>query len=508
MLRIPASFTRRIRSGIGSDDSWFVWPDTCPSEDGMNRLRTLGFLAAMIGTTALTASYSRAEDAASTPQTVAPSATQTTGADEAVDDGLLSADELDELFAPVALYPDALLAQVLLAATYPLDVVKANLFLERNKGKSPKELSDLVSAQIWPEPVKALAAGFPDLIGRMIEHIDWTEMAGNALIAQTDDSLASIQRLRAQAKLNGYLEDNQAMNVEEDPDSGNLTISSASPDIVYVPQYTETVYTTPAPANPVYVTDGSNWDDWLMTGAIVWGGAILIDEIFDDDHWDEDWGDYWHGGGGNGNHIDWDGDINIDNGIDIGNIGNGDRLANIGDRNPGGSNLGDGNLGGAIAGGIAGGVAGGALKRPSTLPAIDKGRLGDVSTDRLDGAKDGNFRPTDASRDAAREKIKTHKATGGNVAALPAARGRGDTAGLPQARPSDNKAKLTKPSAKPKASRPSASAPKVNKPKVSSRPSASSPRASVSRSPSFKPSSGSRAQAASSRGRTSRGGRR
>ncbi|QLQ19519.1 MAG: DUF3300 domain-containing protein [Exiguobacterium profundum] len=164
--------------------------------------------------------------------------------------GALSEDELDELFAPVALYPDALLAQVLLAATYPLDVVKADQFLTRNEGKSAQEMSDLVAAQNWPDPVKGLAAYFPDLLGRMVEHIDWTEQVGDVLIGQTDDALASLQRLRAQAKLNGYLEDNAAMEVEEDPDTGAISISSANPEVVYVPQYTETVYTQPAPTTP------------------------------------------------------------------------------------------------------------------------------------------------------------------------------------------------------------------------------------------------------------------
>jgi hypothetical protein len=199
-----------------------------------------------MGATALTTPALLAQDT--------EAVTETTGEAEAVAADLFTEAELDEMFAPVALYPDALLAQVLLAATYPLDVVKADGFINKNKDKSQEELSGLVAAQTWPEPVKGLAAGFPDLIGRMVEHIDWTETVGNALVAQTDDSLASLQRLRAQAKLNGYLEDNAAMNVEESED-GNITIATANPEVVYVPQYTETVYTTPAPATPIYVTE-------------------------------------------------------------------------------------------------------------------------------------------------------------------------------------------------------------------------------------------------------------
>ncbi len=221
-----------------------------------------------------------------------------------------------------------------MSATYPIDVVKADLFIQKNKEKSPQDLSDLIAAQDWPEPVKGLAAGFPDLIGRMVEHIDWTEMVGNALIAQTDESLASLQRLRAQAKLNGYLEDNAAMNVEES-ETGAISIAPANSEVIYVPQYSSSVYTTPAPSTPYYVTDDDNWDDWLATGAIVLGGAVILDEIFDDD-WDNDWNDYWDGDRpGGGNQIDWDGDINIDNGINIGN-GNIERPDGIrGDGRPG-----------------------------------------------------------------------------------------------------------------------------------------------------------------------------
>lgn len=492
----------------------------------MTFMRTAGLIVALLGATALTAPRLLAQETATTTA-VEPTVTDATDTTGEPSQGLLSEDELDQLFAPVALYPDALLAQVLLAATYPLDVVKANQFLTKNEGKSAQEMSDLVAAQDWPDPVKGLAAGFPDLLGRMVEHIDWTEMAGDALIGQTDDCLASLQRLRAQAKLNGYLEDNAAMNVEEDADTGSISISSANPEVVYVPQYTETVYTTPAPATPVYVTDDDDWDDWLATGAIVWGGAILIDEIFDDDHWDDNWGNYWHGGGsGNGNHIDWDGDVNIDNGINIGNgigngignrpgIGNGDGIGNgIGNRpglgngdGIGNGNLGDGNFGGAVAGGIAGGIAGGALNRPTTLPAE---RLGSVDADRIQNARDGNFRPTDASRDAAREKIASHKAGGGSLATLPAATGKGDRVGKATTRPATaDRPQLTSPEARAKVqNRPAAAAPKVNKPKVSSRPSTANRAAAPKRQPSYKPSSGSRAKASSSRGKSSRGGRR
>jgi len=467
----------------------------------MIQLRNIGPVASLLLATALTAPCLPASRLWA-QEAEAPAAPAVSPAQVVPEDGgLLDAGALDELFAPVALYPDALLAQVLLAATYPLDVVKADLFLQKNAGKSPGEMSDLIVAQSWPEPVKGLAAGFPDLIGRMVEHLDWTEMAGNALIGQTDDSLAALQRLRAQARLNGYLEDNAAINVEE-TETGTITISSADSGVVYVPQYTGTVYTTPAPAAPYYVTDDDEWDDILATGVIVLGAAVILDEIFDDD-WDNDWNGYWDGNGpGGGNQIDWSGDINIDNGI---NIGSG-RIDIDREGLAEGGRLGDGTLGDGTRGD---GNPGGAMTRPPGRPAIDSGRLGDVSEDQVRNARDGNFRPSDASQIAARDKIARQTAAGGSVATLPASTGKGDRAGKPSPRPAAGAApKRTDPAPKPQGNRSVAAKPNVSKPKTTTRPSAASAsrNSSASRPPSYKPSSGSRARASASRGGASRAG--
>jgi hypothetical protein len=419
---------------------------------------------------------------------------------EAAVPALFTADELDTMLAPIALYPDELLAQVLLAVTYPVDVLKADRFLTKNAELDDKARSALAADQEWPEPVRELTAGFPELIARMAEHIDWTEDTGNAVIAQTDDVLASLQRLRAQAKLNGYLVDNEAMTVAEDPESGSITISSANPEVVYVPQYTETVYTQPAPANPVYVTDDDDWDDYLMTGAIVWGSAIIIDEIFDDDDWDGDWDNGW---GDGGNDIDWDGDINIDNGINIGN-GNGNGINRPGDGGGvgdigGGGGIGGGGIGGGGIGG-GGGIAG-LGERPTTLP----GRIGDADSDRLTDRKDGTFKPSDTSRDAAREKIATTKRTKEGVSTLPAATGKRDlgkaqTGAKPSTFTLSEKPRPTK-----KAASATRTAPKnVTKPKKAAVPK-SVPKANrtTKKAPSYKPSSGSRSKQASSRGNKS-----
>jgi hypothetical protein len=426
---------------------------------------------------------------------------------------VFSAEDLDTMMAPVALYPDPLLAQVLMAATYPVDVLKADRFLLKNAGLDDKARSALVAEQDWADPVKELSAGFPELVSRMAEHMDWTEQTGNAVIVQTDDVLASLQRLRAQAKLNGYLVDNEAMTVEEDPESGSITISSANPEVVYVPQYTETVYTQPAPATPIYVTDENDWDDYLATGAIIWGSAVIIDEIFDDDDWDDDW-NHWYGGNGGGNSIDWDGDINIDNGINIGNGNGNDIGGGIGNGGIGNGGIGNGGIGnGGIGnGGIGNGNGGlGNFERPTTLPATLPGRLGDVDSDRLSNRKDGSFKPSDASRDAAREKIakaKVNRGTGGGVATLPAVTGRGDLGKVTKdARPSVKLPQVSKPTDK--AAKPANTIPKsIAKPK---KPAAAKGNLNASKkkaAPVYLPSSGNRAGAASLRGNKSLKGNR
>lgn len=440
-------------------------------------------MAVLLGT-ALPLQYPAYAQEASTETTADPAADAMT---EAASPALFTADELDTLLAPIALYPDALLAQVLLTTTYPVDVLKADRFLTKNAELDDKARSALAADQEWPDPVREMTAGFPELIARMAEHMEWTEDTGNAVIAQTDDVLASLQRLRAQAKLNGYLVDNEAMTVEEDPDSGSITISSANPEVVYVPQYTETVYTQPAPATPIYVTDDDDWDDFLTTGAIVWGSAIIIDEIFDDDDWNGGWNNGW---GGGGNDIDWDGDVNIDNGINIGNgngnginrPGNGDRPG-IGDR-PG---VGDGNGLGDLGG----------RDRPTTLP----GRIGDADSDRLSNRKDGTFKPSNTSRDAAREKIATTKATNKGVSTLPAASGKRDLGKAPAGGKTSNLALSDKPKAAAKVNRPAKAAPqKIAKPKAAAVPKSASKAKTTKRAPAYKPSSGGRSKQASSRG--------
>jgi hypothetical protein len=419
------------------------------------------------------------------------------------DEALLSADQLDELLAPVALYPDTLLAQILFAATYPLDVMKAGRFVEENAALPDKDRAALVETADWDPSVQALTAGFPDLVTRMTDHIDWTEQVGDAVLVQTDDVMDSVQRLRDQAAETGYLTTNDAQTVSVDVDN-TISIAPTDPNVVYVPAYDpQVVYSTPAPAQVVYVDDGAGTDfgDALATGAIVFGTAMVLDNIFDDN---DPWDNYWRGP----SHVDWnDHDFNPRPNVDINgdlNIGSnntisgGNRLTNI-DRDKVKIDR-DG-----VRDKVGGGGRDGAQQR-----------IGNLDRDGIDRTRDRSFKPDTDKRAAARDKMTARKAAGRDVATLPAAGKRRDQAGIKggdaktKIASAPRPAKVNKPVAarnhekigKPAAGKRPAN---VSKPKIASRPAAHK---APAKSSAFKQSGGSRAKAASNRGKASGGKRR
>ena len=239
-------------------------------------------------------------------------------ADLVAGDDLLGEDELDLIVAPVALYPDSLLTQIFVASTYPLDVVKAARFVEDSVELSGSARTDATEAEDWDPSIQVLAAGFPDTVTRMAEDLDWTEDLGNAVLAQTDDVLDAVQRQRARALAVGNLESNAAQEIEVSEET--ISVRPADPEVVYVPTYDPaTTYSTRSAA-PAVIDPGGSYStgDMVATGAIAFGSALLINEIFDDD---DDWDDYWRGPPS----IDWDdnafyprrgvnvdGDVNID----------------------------------------------------------------------------------------------------------------------------------------------------------------------------------------------------
>ena len=130
------------------------------------------------------------------PSQPAPAAAPSAGAKT------FSQQELDQLLAPIALYPDALLAQVLMASTYPLEIVAAERWVKANPGLKDKALEDALQKQTWDPSVKSLAV-FPQVLTMMSEKIDWTQKLGDAFLAQQKDVMATAQALRAKAVAEG-----------------------------------------------------------------------------------------------------------------------------------------------------------------------------------------------------------------------------------------------------------------------------------------------------------------
>jgi hypothetical protein len=138
------------------------------------------------------------------------STSQEQGAPETVK---LPNEQLDSLVAPIALYPDSLLAQVLVASTYPLEVIQLQQWLAKNKGLKDKALTDAVMKQDWDASIQAMAP-LPDLVKILSENIKWTTDLGNAFLAQQSDVMDAVQRMRAKAKGSGQLKSTEQQKVE------------------------------------------------------------------------------------------------------------------------------------------------------------------------------------------------------------------------------------------------------------------------------------------------------
>src|SRR5437764_9861809 len=162
----------------------------------------------------------------------------------------LPADQLDSLVAPIALYPDPLLAQVLAASTYPLELVQLQQWLPKHKDLKDKALADAVQKEPWDPSIQAMAA-LPDAVKLLSENAKWTTELGNAVLAQQSDVMDAVQRMRAKAKSGGNLKSTEQVKVETKVVESKqvVVIEQANPQVVYVPSYNPTVvYGAP----PVY----------------------------------------------------------------------------------------------------------------------------------------------------------------------------------------------------------------------------------------------------------------
>ncbi len=146
----------------------------------------------------------------------------------------MSPDQLNQLVAPIALYPDSLVAQILAASTYPSQVADADHFLQSNQGVSPSQLGPMVDQQNWDPSVKALIA-FPSVLANLDKNLDWTTQLGNAYYNQPQDVMSAVQVMRQRAYDAGNLKTDQQIAVQYQPN--NIVIAPANPTVVYVPYY-------------------------------------------------------------------------------------------------------------------------------------------------------------------------------------------------------------------------------------------------------------------------------
>jgi hypothetical protein len=151
---------------------------------------------------------------------------------------VLTPDQLDGLVAPIALYPDPLLSQILVASTYPLELVQAWQWLQRNPGLTGAALTQAAQQQNWDPSIQALVV-FPDLTKRLNQDITWTTDLGNAFLAQQPDVMDAVQRMRQRAEQDGKLSSTPQQRVSTINDSGRpiIDIQPADPNMLYLPYY-------------------------------------------------------------------------------------------------------------------------------------------------------------------------------------------------------------------------------------------------------------------------------
>jgi Protein of unknown function (DUF3300) len=242
-------------------------------------------------------------------------------------------DQLDSLVAPIALYPDPMLAQVLVASTYPLELIQLKQWLEKNKGLKEKELTEAVKKQPWDPSVQAMAA-LPDAVKRLADDIQWTTDLGNAFLAQQSDVMEAVQRMRKKAQEKGNLKTTEQQKVETKVVESKqvIVIEQANPQVVYVPSYNPTVvygapvypYPPVAYPPPGYYAAGMaiSFGVGMAMGA-AWGGG-----------WG--WGSSW--GGNNditiNNNNNFNRNTNVSGGNRVNQLNSSNRSGNSWQHNP------------------------------------------------------------------------------------------------------------------------------------------------------------------------------
>ena len=249
----------------------------------------------------------------------------------------LSSDQLDQLVAPIALYPDALVAQVLAGATYPIEVVQAARWQSANAGLSGVALAAAVASQDWDPSIKALTQ-FPSVLANMNTNLSWTSALGQAYYYQPSDVLNAVQVMRQRALAAGTLMTTPQQTVVNE--NGLVTIAPANPDMVYVPTYNPyAVYGAPVEPYPGY-----SLGELLGVGALGFLAGVAVgwfaNEPWGWNYWNTDWHHHY---------VVYQNNVYVSNTSSFGSVGG-----------YGGGYRGGRGYGGGYRGGYAGGGRGGA----------------------------------------------------------------------------------------------------------------------------------------------------
>ena len=273
-----------------------------------------GVLGALFGTlVALSGCGSKEPPPAASTPTTAPAQAPTAGSTEAAPAAApvtaaevtrtWTPEALEELLAPVALYPDPVLSQVLIASTNPQEVLDAGNWLLQNTSLKGAALDDAAATVGFTPPVRALVQ-FPETVDMMCLELEWTTELGEAFVADQPGVLSAVQRLRRQAVDVGNLQTSPQMKVETAVQEGQevVVLKPAQPDVVYVPQYDPVAAYAPAPAatTPATTTtatvdkSGHSTGTLVTTGLLAFGAGIPVNELFDDDDHHKNKYDYYY----------------------------------------------------------------------------------------------------------------------------------------------------------------------------------------------------------------------
>ncbi|MFC1796887.1 DUF3300 domain-containing protein [Pseudomonadota bacterium] len=203
-----------------------------------------------------------------------PAATTSTAAPEPEADSSFDTEHLEQLVAPIALYPDALLMQILMASTYPLEIVEANRWISKQPELKGDALDEALKEEDWDPSVKSLTT-LPSVLKQMSENLDWTQDLGDAFLAQQNDLMDTVQRMRGLAYEEGNLETTEQQTVTQQEDK-IIVIEPAEPEVIYVPTYSSTVVYGPAWGYPYWYYPGWYYPPRVGYGMVAFGVGVFV----------------------------------------------------------------------------------------------------------------------------------------------------------------------------------------------------------------------------------------